>query len=146
MGRNLPEVESLRRRERIVSGLRSGKSLNSIGREMGINPGSVYWMLKKYNLDVVALSPRGKRVHGNSKAAKAPRPTTTAGRLAMRKMQYNLGSKSERWQVADPAQFPDDIITEARRMLGCDSRHAAWVLSCPQGGNAHGWRGGSAIG
>lgn len=146
MGRNLPEVESLRRRERIVAGLRAGKSLNTIGREMGVNPGSVYWLLKKYNLDVAALSPDGKRVHGNSKAVRSRRPTTTAERLAMRKTQYNLGSKTERWQTADPAQFPDDIITEAQRLLNCDRAHAAWVLSCPSGGNAHGWRGGSAIG
>lgn len=146
MCKPISRAEDTRRKNALVNGIKAGKSLQAIARELAINPGSVHWILKKHRIDVLALSPNGKRVHGNCKGLRAPRPTTTAGRLAARQTTYNLGSKTEDWQTADPSQFPDDIITEAQRMLKCDQRHAAWLLSCPKGGNASGWRGGSAIG
>lgn len=50
------------------------------------------------------------------------------------------------WQVADPSAHEPELIARAMQMLGCTAQRAAWLLSCPRGGKAHGWRGGAAIG
>lgn len=110
-----------------------------IAKELGVSRAAVSIFMSYHGI-------KSKHGKGWPKGRPRSRPTTTAGRLAARQTTYNLGSKTETWQTADPNQFPDDIITEAQRMLRCDQRHAAWLLSCPRGGNAHGWRGGSAIG
>lgn len=121
-------------RERVASGFWN----IDIAKELGVTVAAITNFMSYHGIK--AAHGRGRKKQGTK------RPTTTAGRLAARQTTYNLGSKTETWQTADPSQFPDDIITEAQRMLKCDQRHAAWLLSCPRGGNAHGWRGGSAIG
>lgn len=124
----LTDEEHARRRDKMAALLAKGLSAKEVADKVGMAYGTVHHFLKKYGL-----------------SGKVKRPTTTSGRLAVRKHVYQYGG-IEKWQVADPNQFPDDIITEAVRMIGCDRQHAAWVLSCPWGGNAHGWRGGAAIG
>ena len=58
---------------------------------------------------------------------------------------YSLGTEPEDWQVSDPAAHDPALLAEARRLLNCSDRHAAWVLSCPKTGNATGWNGGNSI-
>lgn len=122
-------------KERVAAGFWS----IDIAKELGISIAALTNYMSYHGI---------KSANGKGRPKKeAYRPTTTAGRLAARQTTYNLGNKTDDWQTADPAQFPDDIITEAHRVLKCDQRHAAWLLSCPFGGNAYGVRkGGGSIG
>lgn len=52
-------------------------------------------------------------------------------------------------QAHDTPTMPPDIDEDALRralIAGIEPARLHWLLSCPRGGNAHGWRGGSAIG
>ena len=125
-------------KERVAAGFWS----TDIAKELGLTVAAMTNYMSYHGI-------KSARGPGRPKKG-AFRPTTTAARLAARKTEYNV-TTSEPWQKADPAQFPDDIITEAQRMLRCSPQHAAWVLSCPKDFNPQhrsriGNRGGSAIG
>ena len=50
-----------------------------------------------------------------------------------------------KWQNADPSGLTPDQLDQAMR-LGIKPSRYAWLLLCPRGGNAVGWRGGNTIG
>lgn len=45
-----------------------------------------------------------------------------------------------------PLSITEEAVERTIAILGCTRERALFVLSCPMGGKAHGWRGGAAIG
>ena len=79
-------------------------------------------------------------LNGLSKAAAITRRPRGA-KAAKHKMVGN----EPRWQNADPSGLTADQLDHALRMGIKPSRYA-WLLTCPKGGNAVGWKGGNSIG